>query len=400
MHQKQNPEPPMEEFYLKEEKKYDYVFLGSGLAANSILIRMLQSGKFQDKRFLLVDKDKKNRIDRTWCYWEMGKGFFESLVFKQWSTLDFLSPEFSKSLNIAPYHYKMIRGKDFYRYCQQQISQHHNVDSIEVDLPSDFNKLSRKELSIVLERNDSIISLEDATIFNSIYLPSSPQKGQIDLLQHFKGWVIQTGSPEFDPGKAILMDFRVSQINGTTFSYVLPFSDTEALVEYTLFSDQLLPAEQYDRELKTYIQDTLKIENFEIVGKEFGVIPMTNQRFSFYKDGMYHIGTAGGQTKASSGYTFQFIQKQSQEIVECLQQGRSLNEIALAPRRFRFYDNTLLHILYHKKLSGKQIFTDLFKKNPSTLVLKFLDNETSLKEELKLISSLPTWPFLQSALLH
>ena len=31
---------------------------------------------------------------------------------------------------------------------------------------------------------------------------------------------------------------------------------------------------------------------------------------------MYFIGTAGGQTKASTGYTFRFIQKQADKIVE------------------------------------------------------------------------------------
>ena len=40
----------------------------------------------------------------------------------------------------------------------------------------------------------------------------------------------------------------------------------------------------------------------------------------------WQIGTAGGQTKASSGYTFQFIQKQSQQIVDYLIAGKSLHD--------------------------------------------------------------------------
>ena len=124
---------------------------------------------------------------------------------------------------------------------------------------------------------------------------------------------------------------------------------------------------------------------------------MTNERLSFNGYG-WQIGTAGGQTKASSGYTFQFIQKQSAQIVDYLISGKSLRQLPATPKRFRFYDNTLLHILYHNKLPGDKIFTRLFKKNKPQQVLRFLDNESSLKEELKSISTLPTLPFLKAAL--
>ena len=60
--------------------------------------------------------------------------------------------------------------------------------------------------------------------------------------------------------------------------------------------------------------------------------------------------------------------------------------------------STLLHILKHNKLPGDQIFTRLFKKNKPQQVLRFLDNESSIGDELQIISSLPTLPFLKAAL--
>ena len=124
---------------------------------------------------------------------------------------------------------------------------------------------------------------------------------------------------------------------------------------------------------------------------------MTNEKFSFDGHG-WQIGVAGGQTKASSGYTFQFIQKQSNQISDHLIKGKSLDSLPATSKRFRFYDNTLLHILYHEKLPGEEIFTKLFKKNKPQQVLRFLDNESSFKDELKIISTLPAWPFLQAAI--
>jgi lycopene beta-cyclase len=67
-------------------------------------------------------------------------------------------------------------------------------------------------------------------------------------------------------------------------------------------------------------------------------------------------------------------------------------------KRFLFYDSVLLHILFQRKLEGKEIFTLLFTKNKTVSVLQFLDNETSLQGELNIIKSLPMWPFLKAAI--
>ena len=195
------------------------------------------------------------------------------------------------------------------------------------------------------------------------------------------------------------MDFRVSQQPGTTFVYVMPFSATKALVEYTLFTGKLLDPLQYDEGLKEYIKNFLKIDSYKIIEEESGIIPMTNHKFPSAHGNIINIGTAGGQTKASSGYTFRFIQKYSVRIVENLiKRNNPFIAFPGGPKKFRFYDGTLLHILKHNQLPGDKIFTQLFKKNKPLQVLRFLDNESSLSDELKIISSLPTWPFLKAAL--
>jgi lycopene beta-cyclase len=192
------------------------------------------------------------------------------------------------------------------------------------------------------------------------------------------------------------MDFRVDQSNGTTFVYVMPFAANRALVEYTLFTKDLLKQEQYDIGLRNYLSQYLQTDKFTITEEEFGVIPMTNYRFPVSNGHIINIGTAGGQTKPSSGYTFRFIQKHSAAIVQQLIKRQSPVS-STGPGRFRFYDSTLLNILQHNKLPGHEIFTTLFKKNKPQHVLRFLDNESSLMDELKIISSLPTLPFLKAA---
>jgi lycopene beta-cyclase len=289
----------------------------------------------------------------------------------------------------------MIRGIDFYQHCFNEIKQQGNIDIIY----GEITQLLRHKEGITIHVNGEMLHFDYAIIFNSILPKENPSPGIIKLLQHFKGWLIETSEAAFDPGKAVFMDFRVKQKDDTTFAYILPVSSTKALVEYTLFSKDLLPDETYETELKKYVNDFLQLKDYRVIEKEFGVIPMTNRKFPVYEStDRYNIGTSGGRTKASSGYTFQFIQKQSRQIVDCLANGHSLSAIVGEPKRFRFYDNILLHILYNNKLQGKKIFTSLFQKNRPQDVLRFLDNETSLKDELKIISSLPVWPFFKAAL--
>ena len=354
-------------------------------------MHIIQSGKFTNKKILLVDKDPKHANDRTWFFWQKNQGLFEPVVYRQWNHLLFFGEDFSRRLEIAPYFYKMVRGIDFYEYCFKKIRQHSNIDIL-------FEKVDR-----IFSESKTGVVVNDQTfyadyVFNSI-LFEKPQlrKNESWLLQHFKGWVIETGEDCLDQNVATLMDFRIKQDFGTTFCYVLPIDNRRALIEYTVFSGELLQQDQYDEGLQYYIKDILNITSYQIVEKEFGVIPMTDFKFSSHQNNIIHIGTAGGQTKGSSGYTFNFIQKHSKAIVDALvQTGRPF--ITSTPKRFNFYDSVLLKVLEEGRVPGKQLFTDLFEKNSIDMIFKFLDNESTVGEEIKIISTLPTMPFLKAGI--
>lgn len=373
--------------------EYDYIIAGAGCAGLSLAVHLINSGKFANKKILLIDKDNKKNNDRTWSFWETKPGIFESIVYRKWKQTWFHNNSFSRLLNLAPYEYKMIRGIDFYNHCFELIKQQSNFEIRFGDIQSISNENNRAVAMINKEQ------VSGEFIFNSVLFEKPPLgKDDYYLLQHFKGWVIETDSPAFNSDEATLMDFRTGQQHGTTFVYVKPFTDTKALVEYTLFSEKLLESSQYVEGLNDYIKRILKIQSFKIIEEEAGTIPMTNYKFPAVDGRIINIGTAGGQTKASSGYTFRFIQKHSARIVENLiKRGNPFIPLPAGPARFRFYDSTLLHILANNKIPGNKIFTNLFKKNKPQQVLRFLDNESSVVDELKIISSLPTIPFLKAA---
>ena len=397
------------------QPRYDLVFLGGGCATLSLLTRLIESGACIDKRFLIIDPSDKKSNDRTWCFWEKGSGYFEKLVHHEWGELDFKQPRFSDSLDMDGYRYKMIRGIDFYEYCLNVLRASGQVDFLQDEI-TDWSIEKTDSQGEILDSSGEIlritgkktekISVKANLIFNSIPLDlGKKQPGVVNLLQHFKGVIVESDQFNFDPHRATLMDFRVSQTEGTTFIYVLPLSKNKALVEYTLFTADLLSPEQYNQGIADYIGEFLDVTNYKIIEEEFGIIPMTTQRFPWYANGAFNIGTAGGQTKGSSGYTFQFIQKRSAQLAALLQNSSDWSKLKSTliqlqgdAKRFHFYDRVLLNVLAANYYPGDQVFATLFEKNPAHRVFQFLDNETNLLQELQIISTLPTWPFLKAAL--
>jgi lycopene beta-cyclase len=377
---------------------YDYIITGTGCAGLSLLQRMMEHRYFSNKKILLIDKHDKASNDKTWCFWEQQPGLFEDIVYHKWQQIDFYSNYFSARFDLEPYEYKMIRSIDLYSTVLNKAKQRSNIDVINEEIRAVFND----------ENNAAVKTINNefhaGYVFNSVILndwkqQALQQKNVCVLLQHFKGWLIETEKPVFDERIATFMDFRVEQDKGTAFVYVLPVMKNKALIEYTLFSEEVLPEKEYDKALENYIGSFLNLKKYAVAHTESGIIPMTNYNFSKGEKRVINIGMAGGQTKASSGYTFQFIQKHSEKIIDALiNDNDPLLTQTFSEKRFLLYDSILLNVLYHKKMNGDELFAQLFRKNTPQAVFKFLDNETSFKEELKIMNSVSLKTFLPAAI--
>jgi lycopene beta-cyclase len=370
-----------------------------GCAGLGLAVHMQRAGLLRDKSLLMVDKDPKRVNDRTWCFWETGEGPFESVVSHRWEQAWFHAAGYSGRKDLAPYAYKMIRGIDYYEYCLSLLRDVPNITILQVQVDA----IRQDGQHAILEADGKIY--QSGLLFNSIIFGElHPLLGDHMLLQHFKGWIIRLPEDLFDPKEATLMDFRPDQRHGTTFVYVMPFDRRTALVEYTLFTETLLEQEAYDDGLKAYISGTLGCAEYEVLDEEFGVIPMTTMQFPGDHGRIVNIGTAGGQTKASSGYTFTFIQRHAARIVSNLVvSGNAPRPQPWYAQRFAWYDGVLLHILAKNILPGWFIFRELFRHNPTHLIFRFLDNGTSFFQEFKLMNTLPRWPFMRAGfaeLLH
>ena len=175
--------------------------------------------------------------------------------------------------------------------------------------------------------------------------------------------------------------------------YVLPMSKKVALFEYTLFSKQLLGKQEYEMEIADYLRSK-GIKDYTIIEKEQGVIPMTSYKFWKHNSkNVINIGTVGGWSKASTGYTFMNICKKTKSLVEFMKTDKSFRKFHKVTR-FWWYDLLLLDVLSKNNAIGAKIFGLLFKRNKVQKIFKFLDEETSFGQDLTVMLSMPPFRFV------
>jgi lycopene beta-cyclase len=374
-------------------KDYDYIITGGGAAGLTLVYRMLQSPVLKHKRILLVDKAVKEKDDRTWCFWEKAPGMFEHIVRHRWEKLWVHQGTFSKLMEITPYTYKVIRGLDFYREVDRVLLENPGVERINAAVEYVKNAGAGVEVGVDGKKYTA------SWCFNSIYWGELPDKTKVNYLdQHFRGWFIRTKEDVFDDRVATFMDFRTPQHGETRFFYVLPFSAREALVEVAIFSNVHLDENGYDHIIKEYIERHLpKAGNCEVEMVEQGNIPMTDFVFARHEGRVLHTGMAGGDTRASTGFTFWNIQQRVERMVAVLEQGGNPGVAeSFAQKRGRYYDSLLLHVIGRGYYAGDALFARLFSKNPSQRILAFLNAETQWIEEIALMQTVPINKFLRA----
>jgi lycopene beta-cyclase len=372
-------------------RNYDYILAGGGAAGLSLACALARS-PLSNRSILIVDRDAKAKNDRTWCFWSDHPDPFDDILYRQWDAVRFTGQNFDRRLDLGKFHYKMIRGIDFYEHTHRLLANFPNVQFLQ----SQIN-------SIADNAGTATVCIEGQPftadwVFDSRVLPGSitiDRARYHDLKQHFKGYLVETEAPVFDPLTPTLFDFRVQPHGDMRFFYILPFSAREALVEFTLFSASLLSEEEYHAELKGYLEHTLAVGPYHILEEESGIIPMTDRPFPRrLGQRIMAIGTLGGRVKPSTGYAFARIQKDSEAIVASLVRHGHPFDVPAGPARYGWFDRTMLQVMYGRGDEMGEFFTQMFRRNPIQRIFRFLNEENTWTEDMHLLSSLPVWPFL------
>jgi lycopene beta-cyclase len=372
-------------------KSFDYIIIGNGLSGLQLALALAESSDFNNKQIALIDKSAKIINDKTWSFWEKGKGKWDSIVSKSWEEALFFSSTKQLTLELNPYTYKTIKALDFYTEAKRKLSKKANVHFIIDEVISVQDTLK----PIVITKNNTYDAYHifDSRITEDYF---SELNNYTKIIQHFKGYIIEIEKPVFNPKQFTMMDYRMKDGAQTTFTYVLPFSETKALVEFTYFTKSVVNEETYDSYIKKYITETLKISDYKIVETESGRIPMTNFPFENYSTkNITKIGTAGGWVKGSTGYSFKHTEKKVAKIIKNLIQNKQASK-NLFKQKYKFYDKIFLKVLHDENEKGEWIFEQFYAKNSVETMFRFLDEDSSFLEELKIMKSLFSSAFIKA----
>jgi lycopene beta-cyclase len=377
------------------DNRYNIIIAGAGASGLSLLWQILHSDALRDRSVLLTDRSLSPSDDKTWCFWNDRHIPYPELIHHTWNRLTIRGDGSEIHSRPRETSYHCMRSRDFTSRILTLAEASPRVDLLEAGI-----RTFRSEQNLGIMETDSGTYRADMIFQSALPVPGFQNlKTDISLKQHFLGWEIRTDEPCFDPGRAMFMDFDIPQKNGVTFMYLLPFSEREALVEYTLFSPELLESCIYEEAIRNYLSNrySLSSDHYTITRTERGSIPMEDRRYpARFCPNVYNIGTHGGLTKPSTGYTFTRAHRHVKGIVSQLETNRPVSVKGESAYRFRVYDMMLLRLLRDDPETARQIFCDLFRYNSYGRIFRFLDEETTFTEELEIFSTLPYIPFFKS----
>ena len=352
-------------------KEFDYVIIGGGCAGLSLAFELELHNKLLNKTLAIIELREEYKRDKTWSFWKVDDHNFQDCVIKSWNNFSINTSEASHELRNEKYPYQSINSKKFYNKINLKLSANKNIQFF---------------------KNIDELNTEESIIFNSVYEGSADKS---KLWQHFQGIEIETDKDIFDDQIVNLMDFNCEQRDAVHFFYTLPFSKNKALVETTWLSNLKNDSyKNYDLQLENYIKNNLGIKDYRINFTEKGAIPL------FYptiknKD-IINIGSAGGMTRLSTGYTFLNIQEHSKFIRENLDNIKNKKSYHIG-KKYEFLDNVFLNVLKNNPKKMPNIFLKMFKTSSNT-VIKFLSNKSNFLEDLIIISKMPKWTFVKALL--
>ena len=351
-------------------KEFDYVIIGGGCAGLSLAYELEIHQKLKNKTLAIVEPRSEYKKDKTWSFWKVAPHNFDDCVKKSWENFSINITNKTNHLECKDYPYQSIDSGLFYKKINNKLKENSNI--------SFFKSIEE-------------ISRKNSFIFNSVPII---KKNHLNLWQHFCGVEIETKNNFFDEKIFNLMDFDCEQRDSVHFFYTLPFSKNKALVETTWLSKMNDNSQKdYDNQIKHYIKNHLKIKNYEIIYKEEGAIPLF---YPFYEreKNKINIGTAGGMTRLSTGYTFLNIQEHSKYLRENIENITNLRRFEIS-KKYQFLDDIFLRVLNKHPEKMPDIFFNMFKTSPKT-VIKFLSNKSNFLDDLSIIFKMPKWNFIKA----
>ena len=289
---------------MSTNSNYDYIIIGAGCAGLSLAYRLINT---KYKVCILESNEIINKKNKIWSFWDTYKTPFNHLVKKKWSELLIKNNSKEIKINCNNYNYQSIDSHDFNNYILNKINKSNNI---EIKFSSNVENIKK------IKNKISLLSGKNIFTCNHIF-DSRPNIKNTFMRQQFFGAYVVSEENIFNINRPIFMDFS-NTLDKFHFNYVLPFAENLALIESTYFSSKKEKKMLDLNYIDEYMNINYKGKKYKIEKTEFGSIPMDININSISEKYITKIGSYSGATRASTGYTFINIQKQSDELVKLI----------------------------------------------------------------------------------
>jgi len=370
-------------------KEFDYIILGGGLSGLTLAYELNKQGCLENKTLCILEKRKEYSRDKSWSYWDFENNKFPSCVIGSWDSFSITFKQKTINITCPQSPYRTIDSKKFYDFVTEQLRNNNNITTI---MDCDIQTI---ESHVIHTNKGGYIGkvVYDSLIDLSYQTPT--------MYQHFFGCEVETDSDCFNENIVDLMNFDCPQDGGLHFFYTLPFSKNKALIETTWYSKTIKKQSEYQNEIDHYLRE--KNIKGNITYSEYGAIPLNltknNKESSSSKD-YIKIGSAGGLTRASTGYTFQAIQSFSEQLASNVKLDRKLTAPNIRHKKYDFLDEIFLSVIEYEHKSMPIIFFNLFKNSDSITTISFLSDRSNWIQDLKVILSMPKLIFIKTLILN
>lgn len=372
---------PMEGY---RNERFALILVGAGLA-NSLIAWYLKLRR-PELRILLLECNTEIAKNRTWSFHltdiEDHYLDFKPLVARSWQGYDVHFPSYHRSFKSG---YASIRPEKL-------------ETALKTILGNDL-RFSSKVISVSANR----VQLESGEEFEAECVIDGRGQSPISPAgyQKFVGLHLEL-SESHNLKRPLLMDARVEQRDGYRFFYLLPWSETEILVEDTRYSSTAdLSIPEFKNEISNYVEKRgWKVSR--LLSTETGVLPIPLQTsyISPLQSGVPKVGAAGGFFHPITGYSLPDSVRLAKQIA-CLNEvtSESVRGVLINYSRkqsgIRSFFCLLNRMMFQAAPPSERVrIFEHFYRMPTTTIENFYEGQLNLMQRARVLSGKPPVPVL------
>lgn len=304
---------------------------------------------------------------QTFCFWFNEEESTWLRPEKSWSRWQFSNQGHHHVHHGQKYKYGMVSGERF-RNTALDIARSH------------------PQIELVKER------LETKPIAQHVFDSRPPSLDDFYIKQSFIGFEIQ-GEHGYDLEQVALMDELSFAHGGLRFRYLLPITRNRLLVEYTLFTNELVNLDDFEQESRIALKQDCSFP-YTHLRLEKAHIPM-GLKGELTSWGM-PIGTRAGMSRDATGYGFVEMQRWAHKASHQLMTQNYVSPYK-GSRLRAWMDTCLLRLIEHRPELSPQLFMELARFLSGDQFAQFM-MRCHLSDALSMMLKAPKRSFFFSAM--